>query len=374
MQKTLSKAAVIDGLQKAGLSQAELARRLGVSPQAVTNWLKGQDFPRPDKLLKLSMLLRLNFAELVTQSEEGAPIIAFRKRANTKTTERHLAHAREIGMLLKSVVPFFPPGHSLRPRLDSATTDYASLQRTVAEVRTKLGLGDRAVLDYHHLIGQFKEAGAVLVPVLWGEKQLHANALHIALPAERVTFVFLNLDTKLEDFKFWMAHELAHVYTPYLAGKEEGEDFADAFAGALLFPQPCAIEAYGDAVRAKREASALAALQEHAHQHAISLYSVFCQARNYQRHYGLPPMAIDEVNLHKIRNAAPSSLVSHAMFDKPPPSAREYIAAAEQVFQSDFFVALRAMIRERGIEAGLVQQLLDIGLVDAKAIYAELVR
>ncbi|MCZ3114980.1 hypothetical protein NYZ21_21315, partial [Acinetobacter baumannii] len=90
---------------------------------------------------------------------------------------------------------------------------------------------------------------------LWGEKQLHANALHIALPAERVTFVFVNLDTKLEDFKFWMAHELAHVYTPYMAGKEEGEDFADAFAGALLFPQPCAIEAYGDAARSKRETS-----------------------------------------------------------------------------------------------------------------------
>jgi len=32
----------------------------------------------------------------------------------------------------------------------------------------------------------------------------------------------LNLDTHLEDFKFWMAHELAHVFTPALAGKDEG--------------------------------------------------------------------------------------------------------------------------------------------------------
>jgi Zn-dependent peptidase ImmA (M78 family) len=55
-----------------------------------------------------------------------------------------------------------------------------------------------------------------------GEKKRHENALHILLPAEKVTFIYLNLDTHLEDFKFWMAHELAHVYTPELAGKDEG--------------------------------------------------------------------------------------------------------------------------------------------------------
>lgn len=37
-----------------------------------------------------------------------------------------------------------------------------------------------------------------------------------------------------------MTHELAHVYTPEIAGKDEGEDFADAFAGALLFPRELA--------------------------------------------------------------------------------------------------------------------------------------
>jgi Zn-dependent peptidase ImmA (M78 family) len=49
-------------------------------------------------------------------------------------------------------------------------------------------------------------------------------------------FIQLNLDTNLEDSKFWMAHELAHVHTPDLAGNEESENFADAFDSALLFP------------------------------------------------------------------------------------------------------------------------------------------
>lgn len=374
MQKILSKAVVTAALQKHGFSQAELARQLGVSAQAVSNWIKGDDFPRPDKLLRLSMLLRLKFDELVLENDAGAPIVAFRKRGSAKTTEKHLEHARGIGEMLRAVVPYLPPRPTIRPRLDSATTEYAALQRTVAEARTRLGVSDRAVLHYYHLIGQFKEAATVLVPVLWGAKQRHENALHIALPADGVTFVFVNLDTSFDDFKFWMAHELAHVYTPQLTGKEEGEDFADAFAGALLFPESCACEAYGDAARAKRASTAIAALQKHADGHAISLYSVFCEARSYQRHYRLPPMQIDEADLKKARDAAGSHLVSDALFDAPPPSPKEYIAAAEQIFRSDIFIALRTMVRDRGFGDSFVRQVLDVGLIDGKALHAELSR
>ncbi|REE92545.1 helix-turn-helix transcriptional regulator [Cupriavidus plantarum] len=374
MQKTLSKTAVASALQRHGFSQAELARQLGVSAQAVSNWIKGDDFPRPDKLLRLAMLLRLKFDELVTQDDENAPIVAFRKRGSAKTTERHLEHARGMGEMLRAVVPYLPPRPFIRPRLDSATTDYAALQRTVSEVRTRLGLVDRAVLHYYHLIGQFKQAGTVLVPVLWGAKQRHENALHIALPADSVTFVFLNLDTGFDDFKFWMAHELAHVYTPHLTGKDEGEDFADAFAGALLFPEACAVEAYADAVRAKRDTTAIGALQKHADSHAISLYSVFCEARKYQRHYKLPAMQIDEAALKKARAAVGSHLVSDALFDLPPPSPKDYVAAAEETFQSDFFAALRTMVREEGFGPSFVRQVLDVSLIDGKALHAELSR
>ena len=46
------------------------------------------------------------------------------------------------------------------------------------------------------------------------------------------------------------------MYTPELAGKDEGEDFADAFAGALLFPKELAQLAYADAAR-KHSASSI---------------------------------------------------------------------------------------------------------------------
>ena len=260
MQRTLNAESVKLALQGKGWSQKELAAAVGVSAQSVTNWLKGADFPRPDKLLKLATTLRLRLDQLVAALPERAanqPVVAFRRRAATKTTEAHIAKAQSMGALLEPLVPHLPPLRALRTAIAQPSASYADLQRTVAQTRDKLGLGQQAVLDYATLIGEFAANDAFLVPVLWGAQQHHGNALHILLPAQHVTFVYLNLDTFIEDFKFWMAHELAHVYTPDLAGTIAGEDFADAFAGALLFPEPLAAAAYREKPPAPRARPAL---------------------------------------------------------------------------------------------------------------------
>jgi hypothetical protein len=209
--------------------------------------------------------------------------------------------------------------------------------------------------------------------VLWGEKQRHENALHILLPAQRVTFIYLNLDTHIEDFKFWMAHELAHVYTPALAGTDEGEDFADAFAGALLFPQALAERAYRDAAGAPRKAGAIAALQRHAGEHAISLFTVYGQAETYARHHGLPALPLDaNKDIHAVRNHQRGDLVSTVLFDPLPPEPAQYVSAARNVFGSEFFASLQRLLRERATGPAYLQQLLDVPLSDAAALHAAL--
>jgi len=374
MEKILSREAVVASLQQAGFSQAELARRLNVSAQAVTNWLKGVDFPRPDKLLKLAVLLKLPFDQLVTQTNHDLPVVAFRKKGGAKTTLAHIARAQEMGLMLKPLVPYLQGIQTLRPQIANPSTSYAALQRIVLDVRARLGIGEQAVLEYSHLIGQFKESGAVLIPVLWGEKQRHENALHIYLPEEKVTFIFLNLDTGMEDFKFWMSHELAHIYTTSLAGSDEGEDFADSFAGALLFPQACAKLAYQDSMRAHSEKGVLHALHGHAVKYGISLYSVFREAANYAKENRLPPLTVSDTSIHAARNAVRKHIprISESLFEPLPPHPGEYIRSAETVFKSEFFQALRVMAREHQLGAGYVQQVLDISLADASGLHAEL--
>jgi transcriptional regulator with XRE-family HTH domain len=372
MQKTLNTDALREALSEQGLTQQQLAGSIGVSSQAVTNWLKGKDFPRPAALLKLATTLRLTFEELVQTSNQGQPIVAFRKKGGAKTTAAHVAKACNIGMLLKPLVPYLPEIQALRTLITSPSTEYHKLQAAVAQTRARLGIGERAVLEYEHLIGEFKNSGAVLVPVLWGAKQRHENALHIRLPQEDVTFIFLNLDTRLEDFKFWMAHELAHVYTPELSGTNEGENFADAFSGALLFPKACAEPTYHEAISKASVEGAIAVLQQYAQEHMISLNTVYQQVKIFARATNLPNLPVEERTIHAVRNSDHGPLISQALFDPMPPEPKRYIAACEHTFQSDFFNALKYMVHSTGTGPSYAQQVLDASLQDAHALHEEL--
>ncbi len=374
MEKLLNSDAIQHALAERGITQKQLADAVGISSQAVTNWLKGKDFPRPASLLKLATTLSLTFEQLVKTSDAGRPVIAYRKKANAKTTATHLAKAEGIGMLLKPLVAHLTELQALRTLITSPSTDYDKLQTIVSQTRNRLGIGEQAVLGYESLIGEFKECGAVLVPVLWGAKGNHENALHIRLPQEDVTFIFLNLDTHLEDFKFWMAHELAHVLTPELSGTNPGEDFADAYAGALLYPKACAESAYHQAIRQATADKMFGVLMREAQTHMISLNTVFQQVKQYAKSTSLPPLLIEETAIHARRNSLRGPLVSEALFDPMPPSPQRYIAACENAFQTGFFHALKRMIVESGTGAAYIQQVLDTPLQDALALHEELRR
>ncbi len=374
MEKLLNSAAIQSALAERGITQKQLASAVGTSSQAVTNWLKGKDFPRPASLLKLATTLGLTFDQLVQTSSAGRPIIAYRKKANTKTTDAHIAKAEGIGMLLKPLVAHLPELQTLRTLITSPSTEYDKLQLIVSQTRTRLGIGEQAELEYKHLISEFKECGAVLVPVLWGAKGNHENALHIRLPQEDVTFIFLNLDTHLEDFKFWMAHELAHVLTPDLSGKNEGEDFADAYAGALLYPKSCAEQAYREITKQSTYDGGMAVLRKQAHAHMISLNTVFQQVQHYAMAHNLTMLPIKETAIHAVRNSLRGPLISATMFDPMPPSPQLYIAACEKTFQTGFFQALKRMIHSSGTGAPYIQQVLDTSLQDALTLHEELQR
>lgn len=372
MQKILKSEAIQSALANFGLTQKELAENVGVSSQAVTNWLKGKDFPRPATLLKLATALKLNFDQMVQTCVDDQPVIAFRKKANTKTTATHITKAKGVGMLLKPLVPYLPGLQTLRTLITSPSMEYDKIQTAITQTRTRLGIGEQAVLGYEHIISEFSNCGAVLAPVLWGTKGNHENALHIRLPQEDVTFIFLNLDTRLEDFKFWMAHELAHVYTPALAGTDEGEDYADAFAGALLFPGTSAEKAYHETLKLDGGEGIVDILMKHAHEHMISLNTVYQQVKLYIQSEGLPSLPIEENSIHATRNSIPGQLISEALFDPLPPPPDLYIAACKHEFDSDFFEALRLMIHENDVGPSYLQQILDMSIFDAKAMYEEL--
>lgn len=373
MHKVIHSENIKQALQVRGWNQKDLATALGVTAQSVTNWLRGSDFPRPDKLLKLATTLQMGFAELVKLEATGQPVVAFRKKAGAKTTDGHISQAMMMGELLKALVPFLPELPVLRLQLQQPSTDYAQLQTLASQVRHRLGLGEQAAISYKDLLSEFENNGAVVAPVLWGQKQNHKNALHILLPQQRVTFIFLNLDTHQEDFKFWMTHELAHVYTPELAGRNEGEDFADAFAGALLFPKAVAQKTYEQAVT-KNKTAEKKLLEAQAQAYGISIYSVFSEVNRYAKSQGLALLKHTDLQIHALRSMQRGGTVSETLFAPIPAEPGAYVAAAKNVFRSSFFESLQRMIKTKQTGPGYIQQVMDIPMQDAIALHGELSR
>lgn len=55
------------------MTQAELARRLGVSPQAVSDWLRGDSQPKPDHMAKIEDLLGIPMRSWTDPATEEKP-------------------------------------------------------------------------------------------------------------------------------------------------------------------------------------------------------------------------------------------------------------------------------------------------------------
>ena len=363
-------------MQAFGISASALADQLGVSRQTVSNWLNGRDLPRPAKLLRLSLALNLPFDQLVgTEKVPGTPVVAYRMSTNRKARDEHYEQAIAKGEALEALVPHLPFDIFVQPeQIKNPKADYAYVQSVARSLREGLGLKDADPVWFNHLIGRFKDLQSVIVPVLWGKQESHANALHIYLPQHSSTWVYLNLDSSALDFMFWMAHELAHAYTSALCGTDEGEDFADMLASALLFPEPCAKVAY-EALSATANQQALVdAIVSEALERHINVYTVFKQVNAYAAHHGLPAVEVDPRGLHGTRHriAAATQTVREIIFGDEKPSPREYIAKCEEAFDTSLFKAMSAHIRATGAPASFVQHILDIPFADAQALHAEL--
>lgn len=373
MHKVIHSESIKAALTARGWSQDRLAKEIGESPQLVSLWLIGKHFPRPDKLLKLALKLRLSFEQLVV-SATPKPVIAFRAKANTKTNEAHLRKAETMGVLLRQLVDFLPAKQYLRTELSlPAAFCYSDVQNAAAQVRTKLETTSSEPIEYTKLVSEFKRNDAVIIPVLWGKQELHKNALHILLPEHSRTFVYVNLDTYMADFKFWMAHELAHVYTPELAGTEIGEDFADAFAGALLYPSTQAKILYERlAQSANDQTQTIQAIWGEAQLFGISIYTVYKQLNAFAQDAGKSLLEIDAPRIGASLTAQKGGLVSQRFFGDHQPTTTQLISIAQSAFQSDFFKALANFIKKNDTGTGYVQQILDIGLIDAKNLHRAL--
>ncbi len=376
VSKSLNVSVLDDALIKAGLNQSRLAEKLNVSREAVSKWMKGEAFPAPDKLLRIGMLLGLAFEQLVTLPPPVAvPIVSFRKKPHRKTKDVHLDNARETGELLKRLVPYLPNQELTHPpTLKDPTSQYAYVQAVATQLRKDMKLEGKEAIDFSDLIAKFRELHAVIIPALWGGQQNHGNALNIHLPDSHMTWVFVNLDSNAVDFKFWMAHELGHSLAPDLSG-DPGEDFADQFAQALLFPESHAAKLRAELNTIGSVAARVARIQKEAQKHVISPWTMRRALEDYEKAHGLEKTDLGEpgkfmASLVKFTRTYPT--ISEHLFKKSPPKPAQYAEVARSVFQSPFFEALSNFCKHEEGAEHFSHRVLGVSLAAAKALAGEL--
>jgi transcriptional regulator with XRE-family HTH domain len=359
--------------EELGLNQAGIARKLEVTREAVSQWCKNEKFPRPDKLLKLARLLDLSFSELVNKVPTvNEPVVAFRKKAGRKISPGYLDQARDMGRILATLAPQLPfDDLSQPPFLKSPSTDYAYVQKAAKRVRVEIGVPEGDEVPFQKLINYFNDLHAVIIPVLWGNKENHENALHIYLPETMSTWIYLNLDCQVHDFKYWMSHELGHVYAPQLKG-DHGEDFAEAFAAALLVPEELASHEYVHLRRIKNIGARINHIKDVADRLVVSPFTVYSEINNYASHHNKPKIEIATIHQATRIFNNQYKILSQYLFETGEPAPAQYIASARDEFGSPFFEILRQYVVKNRKSASFIQSILNIPIIDARNIYEEL--
>ncbi len=367
--KKLNITEIKNKMDKLGLIQSNLAESLGVSRESVSQWLKGAKMPRPAYLLKLATLLELSFSEIVLKEDDGIGSFAYRTRRKAKTDEDRTEKATIVMEYLHAIFKNAEPSSLMAiPNLKNPANQYAYIQKAATSIRKMMNLDQIQVIDTQHIIEYMRSFPIIFIPVLWGEKGDQALVIH--LQKLHMFCLYVNVETKVCDFTFWLLHELAHILTPKLAN-EEAEVFADSFAGALLFPESRAQALNEELSSIPNVGLKITRVLEEANILGVAPICIFKEINRFLVEHN---KAVLDFDIYGASTNALKSvpLLSDLLFEMKSPSAQKYIKKTSAYFGSDFWDTLSLWVTENNKTSSAVQIVLNIPLSDAKEVWAYL--
>ena len=368
--KKLNTEAINTRLMELGLSQSAVAEKLGHSREAISQWLLGKSFPRPKALLELAALTGLDFEKLVVADAGPAVSFAYRTNRNKKLKPDLRERAEDMASALLRLKNYFSFDTSFAlPLLPEPRNVYAYVHGVARELREEMACAPEAPIQEQSIIGYFGRLRTVFVPVLWGPSG--PNALHVGLDDNVANFVYINVQKRASDVKYWMIHELAHILAPSLP-EVEAERFADSLAGAFLFPEAAA-KAFREIIaRAPTKGAVVVQILQAASTYGISPITVWDQARRGAVNQGesVPELDIYGAAANYDKTVA---TLAEMLFGEEEPSVEKYIVDTRSWFGSRFFDGLGRCLKSEEKGPSIVQQVLGISMSDAKGVWDYLV-
>ncbi len=233
--------------EKAGIQSQELAASIGIDPSAMSNIERDKRAVKTDELARIAVALRVSPLALLEEDSLPArmPIAGRRNGASPLDGEAYqrLLTLAELHSLLAE------EGISSSPHLDGVPSVDEDAWKQSADLlaewaRDRLEATKRGDERFPSLVEAIENRLGIDVLV---EEYPGDSLAGAAITDAEFPLIFLNADQPTPRALFTLAHELGHVLSRYgdavavddsLSGTDPGERFANAFAAALLMPEP----------------------------------------------------------------------------------------------------------------------------------------
>lgn len=259
----------------ARLSQAQLARKAGLTPAAISQFESGAARPSPETIAILGDVLDVPaafFNEQIQESHEGffrslrRTSVADRRRARAIAYVAHdvAVRASAAGRFPVTDVPVIP--------VSGLDADRAEIERAAAQVRAQWGIASGPAPDIAELL---EAHGIAVIRLPLGSSDVDAFSLPFA--DHPVVVLGADKDDRARS-RFDGAHELGHlvVHGEQIWGVKEVETQAHQFAAEFLLPA----EQIYDQLPTTADWPALFELKRH---WQVSLAALLMRARTLER-------------------------------------------------------------------------------------------
>jgi transcriptional regulator with XRE-family HTH domain len=369
IKQRLNRSRINEKLKSSGLNQSDIAKELDISRESVSKWFSEDSFPRPRHLLALGNFLDLDYSEVVIEEpDENEPVYAFRKVHDTVHSEEDFEKVKEIGYSLEKLIPFIKL-NSFKTTLSNPKNNIPYISDIVKVFKSKFNIKS-TLIEFEEIQKIFTGCNAFVIPVLWGESENKTNGVHIHLPESMTDWIYINLDSFINDYKFWMIHELSHLISSEIKDELESESFADNFAAEFLFPLNEA-EVLVKSLKSFNTEDILPRLFDKAVELIISPYTIYKQVNKYLLSINHELIDIPKI-VDTFKEYLPDNknitLAEH-FFNKKLPEPEEFVNLIEKYFSKDFINALKSYSINERFSVGFVQNIFHISLLDAKSIY-----
>lgn len=224
-----------------GLSLVQLAARIGVSRQAVNDWIRGQ-VPKGLYLITLCDILSLDPDDLfVKDIDNSIQIPVYRTKRKQRLTSdqqekmKHLAERYKKLFKLNSIA-------RIQPTVAISELNQENAKIIAGKMRKLADVQDDTPIDYKHIFDLLKRLDIFVIFCDFPVSKLYAFFTRIY----NYRVVFIDTKTNVLDLIFPLIHETVHSIfrDKKLVVYDQEEDFCDMVASYAQFPETYIQEIY----------------------------------------------------------------------------------------------------------------------------------